>query len=125
MAAEASGDSGIDTSVLSQLVVDLGPHHVAEVCRLFLADARDRVDDVRWACGSEDSDTAARSAHRLKSASGFVGATGVATLCAEVERLARGNRLDEVRALVGRLSDELERASRQLAALAGNPPGPD
>lgn len=109
----------IDEVVVARLVDDLGADHAAEVCALFLADARERVQAVRTACAAGDADAAARSAHRLKSSSGFVGAGGVSTLCREIEDLARRDLLDEVPRCVELVSHELEQASGELGTLIG------
>ncbi len=111
------GGSHVDVSVLGGLVDDLGREHVAEVCALFLADARELVAALGTAVESGDADEAARVSHRLKSASGFLGAAGISRLCAEVERLAREDRLAEGRPRVDLLGAELDRVSAELAAL--------
>jgi HPt (histidine-containing phosphotransfer) domain-containing protein len=98
----------VDEAVLARLVDDLGPDHVVELCEIFLADARERIQAVH---------TAARSAHRLKSAAGFVGFGGVSALCREIEDLASHGRLDHVAACARRMSEELDHASRELATL--------
>lgn len=107
----------IDEAVLVRLAEDLGPEHVAELCRIFLADAREGVEAIRVACTTQDADAAAQSAHRMKSAAGFVGANGVSALCRAVEDLAGQHRFDEVRVCVGRVADELNHASDELAML--------
>ncbi len=98
----------VDGSVLTQLAVDLGADHAAEICRLFLESATREVQTVGTALDVGDTAGAARSAHRLKSASGFVGATGLATLCAEVEAGAPTPALRHL------LVDELEQTAVEL-----------
>jgi HPt (histidine-containing phosphotransfer) domain-containing protein len=107
----------VDPTVLARLVDDLGEDHAREVCALFLTDAADIVGAVDAALGSGDAAAAARLAHRLKSASGFVGAEGCARLCAEIERLVRDDRLVDVRPRLELLADELGHVSAELAAL--------
>jgi HPt (histidine-containing phosphotransfer) domain-containing protein len=115
-AAGTSSPPRIDRAVLSELPAAVGPDAVADVCDLFAAEARARVDALRAACASGDADAAAQSAHRLKSACGFVGVARVALLCGEIEGLARERRLDEVAARVEAVSEELDRAARELHA---------
>ena len=112
---EGPGPPPVDVTALARLGDDLGPAHLAEVCDLFRAEAAELVGAVRAACGSGDADSAARAAHRLKSASGFVGAGGLSSLCAEVEDLARHDRLGEVAPRLALMADELERVSEELA----------
>lgn len=107
----------VDEAVLARLVDDLGPDHVVELCEIFLADARERIQAVHTACAAGDAGAAARSAHRLKSAAGFVGFGGVSALCREIEDLASHGRLDHVAACARRMSEELDHASRELATL--------
>lgn len=123
-ATEGAAGRHIDQTVLARLVDDLGREHVVEVCELFLADAREGVRAVRTAGEAGDADGAARSAHRLKSASGFVGAGGLSALCREIEDLAGRNRLDEVMARVELVGDEFQQASVELVDLLGRLPGP-
>ena len=113
---EGSGPTPVDVTALTRLADDLGPAHLAEVCDLFLVEADELVGAVRAACGTGDADAAARAAHRLKSASGFLGASGLSSLCAEVEDLARHDRLGEVSPRVALMADEMGRASEALAA---------
>lgn len=105
---DGCGVPHVDVTVVAALVDDLGRDAVADLCQLFVSESRERVRTVRSACASGDSDAAARSAHRLKSACGFLGAGGVAAVCARIERLARDDRLTEVAALVDVLADGLE-----------------
>lgn len=116
---DADAVNYVDEAVLVRLVDDLGHEHVAELCRIFLADARERVEAVHSACATGDADAAGRSAHLLKSAAGFVGVNRVSSLCHEIEDLARHDQLHEVPAFAGRLTEELGHASGELATLIG------
>ena len=55
------------------------------MCRLFLHNAASEIDTVRRSLDAGDPGGATDAAHRLKSASGFIGATTLVALCAEVE----------------------------------------
>jgi HPt (histidine-containing phosphotransfer) domain-containing protein len=117
VARSGSGGAGVDPTVVARLVDDLGHEQVSEVCGLFLGDARELVRAIRAAHESGDAQTVARCAHRLKSASGFVGAVGVSSLCADIERLARDGRLVDLGPRVDHLVAELEHVSAELADL--------
>ena len=124
MPTEGSGVRRVDLALVAALVDDLGPDAVADLCQLFVSESRERVRTVRAACASGDAAAVARSAHRLKSACGFLGAAGVAALSGRIERLARDDRLAEVAALADRLSDELEAAVVEITSVsAGLDPG--
>lgn len=97
--------------MFSRLVADLGAEHIEDVCRVFLENAALCVDAVRRALDAGDGPGAAKAAHRLKSSSGFVGATRLVDLCTEVEA-GSGNPGDA-------LAAELRRASAELHVLVG------
>lgn len=71
--------------MFSNLVADLGVDHIGEVLRIYLDNANLGVDAVRKCLDAGDIAGAGDAAHRLKSASGFIGATGLVALCAAVE----------------------------------------
>ena len=103
----------VDEAVFAALVDDLGADHIGEVCRLFLDNAAVEVHTVRRAVDSGDVKGAAEAAHRLKSASGFLGAARLNTLCAEVEAGAAAGDVGEA------LAAELRRTSDHLDLLVG------
>jgi HPt (histidine-containing phosphotransfer) domain-containing protein len=99
--------------VFDRLVTDLGAQHIGEVCRLFLENAAREVDAVRQALDAGDAAGAADAAHRLKSASGFLGATRLAQLCATVEAGS------PARNAAAALAAELRRTSADFDVLVG------
>lgn len=101
--------------MFSRLVTDLGAEHIDEVCRLFLENAALCVDAVRRALDAGDAQAAVKAAHRLKSSSGFLGATGLVDLCTEVES-GSGDGGDA-------LAAELHRTSAELNVLVGRVAG--
>jgi HPt (histidine-containing phosphotransfer) domain-containing protein len=107
----ARSATAVDRAVFSRLVADLGAEHIEEVCEVFLENAAMCVDAVRRALDAGDGPGAAKAAHRLKSSSGFVGATRLVDLCTEVE-LGSGKPGDA-------LAAELHRTSVELHMLAG------
>lgn len=113
------GDCAVDEAIFADLVADLGAEHIGEVCRLFLANAAAGVEDVRRALDAGDKGGAAVAAHRLKSASGFLGATRLAHLCAAVEAGSSAGDAGGV------LTAELRRIAVDLDRLVGRaaPPG--
>jgi HPt (histidine-containing phosphotransfer) domain-containing protein len=109
VALERAGSApAVDEAVFSQLVADLGAEHIGEVCRVYLETAASGVDAVRRALDSGDAEGAADAAHRLKSASGFLGATRLAGLCAAVEAGSPpGNPGDALAAELRRTAEDL------------------
>lgn len=122
MATGSTGVPRINRAVLTQLVADLGPDQVAALTAVFVADARRGMSTVRTACASGDADAAARTAHRLKSSCGFLGADLMSTLCEEMEHMARNGRLDLLGSRLDLMSHELELASAELASVVGAVP---
>ena len=114
----------LDETVVAGLVADLGAEQAGEVCDVFVEDGHQVVVALRAACEAGDAGAAARSAHRLKSASGFVGARRVSALCGEIERLGRQDRLDEARPRVQLVAEELERVTEELRAAVPGPGRP-
>lgn len=109
-----SGAPVIVEAVLAQLVSDLGAADVASLCSVFLADASELLVALRAAYDSGDAAALAHGAHRLKSASGFVGAETVSRTARRLEHLAREPEREAVAPLLDVLAEELEQLSDQL-----------
>jgi HPt (histidine-containing phosphotransfer) domain-containing protein len=110
--------AAVDEAVLRQLIDELGADAVVEISTVFAADAGRQSQAVLAALAAGDADTAARAGHRLKSASGFVGATTLSRLCAEIDDLARQHELEQARAGAVRLVAEAQRAAARIAVIA-------
>lgn len=112
-ARPASAAPAVDEAVFADLAADLGAGHIGEVCRLYLENATVAVDNVRRALDAGDAAGAVDDAHRLKSSSGFVGATALYELCAAVEAGTAPAGAGEL------LTQELQRAASHLDLLVG------
>ena len=86
---------------------------LAEVEREFLETARGAEKEIH---GSEDCDTIARAAHRIKGASGMIGAAALRQLAEAIEKAAKSYDLKAVRRLQVDYSREVERVSAQVGA---------
>ena len=86
---------------------------IAEVERDFLETARGAEQEI---AGTENCDTIARAAHRLKGASGMIGAVALRQLAETLENAAKAFDLKTVRRLHGDLRREVERVVRQVGA---------
>jgi HPt (histidine-containing phosphotransfer) domain-containing protein len=89
---------------------------LAEVEREFLDTARIAEQEIH---GATDAETVARAAHRLKGASGMIGASSLHTIAEAVERAAKANDLPSVRRLYEMFSREIDRVAEQVGATAG------
>lgn len=83
---------------------------LAEIEREFLDTARSAHEEIR---ATEDLDTIARAAHRLKGASGMIGADALSQVAAAVERAANAHDLSSVRRLEETFSEEVRRVAVQ------------
>ncbi len=86
---------------------------LAEVEREFLDTARAAEREI---AGTDDLAAVARIAHRLKGASGMIGAVALHRIAEAVERGAEAADLPSVRHLRGALSEEVRRVAEQAGA---------
>ncbi|MDP1752075.1 MAG: Hpt domain-containing protein [Reyranella sp.] len=85
---------------------------LAEVEREFLDTARAAEREI---AGTGDLDAVARAAHRLKGASGMIGAAALRRIAEEIERAAEAADLPSVRHLQGALSEAVRRVAEQAS----------
>jgi HPt (histidine-containing phosphotransfer) domain-containing protein len=86
------------------------PATLAEVEREFLDTARVAEREIR---GTDDLVVIARAAHRLKGASGMIGAAALRQIAEAVERAAKADDLPTVRHLHDMFSLEVRRVAEQ------------
>ncbi len=89
---------------------------LAEVEREFLDTARGAEREIR---ATDDLETIARAAHRLKGASGMIGAAALSRIADAVERAAKAQDLPTVRRLDGTFSEEVTRVASLMSSRAG------
>ncbi len=86
------------------------PATLFEVEREFLDTARSAEREIR---GTDDLVAIARAAHRLKGASGMIGAAALRQIAEAVERAAKADDLPTVRRLHDMFSLEVKRVAEQ------------
>lgn len=86
------------------------PEAIAGIEREFLDTARLAEHEIR---GTDDLTTIARAAHRLKGASGMIGAAALHEIAEAVERAAKADDLPTVRRLHETFGREVQRVARQ------------
>jgi len=101
--------SAYDRDKLVELFGD-DPRTLAEVEREFLDTARGAEREIT---GTDDLAAIARVAHRLKGASGMIGAAALRQIAEAVERAAKAEDLPSVRRLHGMFSREVQRVAEQ------------
>ncbi|HVM04222.1 MAG TPA: response regulator [Acidimicrobiales bacterium] len=118
---------GVDAARL-ELLWNIGPADgslLAAVVDAFVAHVPKSLGDVTTAVTAGDGPGLVQAAHRLKGGAANLGMAGVASICAELERLGEAGRLDGARPLLDVLEEELERAPVSLRRfLAAGPPIP-
>ena len=92
------------------------PATLAEIEREFFDTARDAAQEI---AGTDDLATIARAAHRLKGASGAIGAAVLQRISGEIERTAKAGDLMGVRRMEGPLHVDILRVAEQ-AGLDGS-----
>jgi two-component system, sensor histidine kinase and response regulator len=100
---------------LRALAQDTAPQFAEEVLQLFLSDSTVRIGELLEALQSRNGEALARAAHTLKGSSGNVGARGLQTLCARLERAGRTSALDSAGEIVADLRSEFDRVRAFLS----------
>ncbi len=90
------------------------PGTLAEVEREFLDTARTAEREIE---GTDDFPVIARAAHRLKGASGMIGAASLRQIAEAVERAAKAEDLPTVRRLHEMFSHEVRRVAKQAGVV--------
>ncbi len=114
------GEMAIDASRLEHLrsMQDASqPTLVRELIDMFEADSAAQVKRIADAQQRNDAAGLRALAHRFLSATQNIGALRLSALCAEIESLARQQRLDDARVPIAALARERELALGALAAL--------
>jgi two-component system, sensor histidine kinase and response regulator len=90
------------------------PDIVKRTIALYLASAPQLLQDLKIAADGRDVTGLGRASHTLKSSSANVGATRLATVCGELEALARSGMIVEACTLVARVVAEYSAAKAAL-----------
>ena len=89
------------------------PATLATVEREFFDTARDAAREI---AATDDLETIARAAHRLKGASGMIGASSLRTIAEAVEKAAKAKDLPGVRRMHELFAQEVQRVADQVRA---------
>jgi HPt (histidine-containing phosphotransfer) domain-containing protein len=109
-----TANSWFDENALPRLERMVGVKVLGEVLDLYFENAPKRVAAIRTGLRSEDLEAAALALHDLKSSAGMLGASGLQQLAEEMERLARQNDADALRARFEPLEAAVARADGLL-----------
>lgn len=107
----------LDPRALDRLREWGGEKLLAQMVRLFLENAPQRMDQVRLGVSGGDVKEAERGAHSLKSSAANLGAQRVRSLAAEAEQSAAESDRDAVASLLPDLEEAFSQACRALESV--------
>jgi CheY-like chemotaxis protein/HPt (histidine-containing phosphotransfer) domain-containing protein len=116
MIARLAPDAVIDRERLLERVGG-DARAIAEIARIFLADAPRRTREIRRAIGNGDARALRAAAHTLKGAVSNFGAQGAVDAAFELQKLGDAANLEEAPAALERLEAELTVVRRELRRL--------
>jgi len=91
-----------------------GPRMLFTVIGIYLNDSPILIDRLSETFDAADMEGLAKVAHALKSASAALGAATLASMCKQVEDIARGNSMDGAGTLISRIRLEYGKAKEAL-----------
>jgi histidine phosphotransfer protein HptB len=111
---DGEGMSTIDQATFNELKQMSGADFINELIDAFLDDAPAMISQMQAALETKDVESFRRNAHSLKSNANTFGAMKLAGLAKELELMAKesnlevGNRLESLRAELGKAAEELK-----------------
>ncbi len=85
-----------------------------ELVDIFLTDAEQRVEELKAAFSSGETDAVSRTAHKLKGSSANMGAVHLTNIARDMENLGKAESLHSAQELLEPLQAELIRVRRTL-----------
>jgi HPt (histidine-containing phosphotransfer) domain-containing protein len=119
----AHDESAIDSSIFDELrggeLAGAPNDFVTTIIDQYLTESTSLISGVNEAVVHRDAPALRLAAHTLRGSSSTVGATRMAGICEELERLARTTTFDGTAALVVALADEFTRVRQALVIEQG------
>ena len=112
----------LDQGYLRRELEDLGRDTLVHLAQLFQGEARSALEALRAAAVSQDGAQAGMIAHKLRSAAGNLGFTGVVETCGRIERVATADPGASLQHLIAQLETSIDRAVRALVQWLDGPP---
>jgi CheY-like chemotaxis protein/HPt (histidine-containing phosphotransfer) domain-containing protein len=112
-------DSRLDA--LANSTTPGGENYLDKMARLFTESGREMLDQMEAALHADDIPAIGRLAHKLGGGCTYVGATGLRTLCADAQRLARLDDHPGIHALVPLIRQEFNLIEQALARRRPSP----
>src|ERR1017187_8670150 len=95
------------------------PAELVEICREFLAEARQTLAQLRNAFTLKQAEELRNRAHYLKGSSMIVGAAGVTQCCTSLEAIGKKGDLNEAEPVLEQLSATLEAVEQEFVKIVG------
>jgi len=114
--SEKGAEDYLDRNSLDniRLLSPNGPRMLSAIIGIYLNDSPGLLDRLDETFRAADTDAVAKAAHALKSTSAGLGATALASMCKQVEELARANSIDGAGMLISRIRPEYEKVKEAL-----------
>ncbi|HEY9646471.1 MAG TPA: PAS domain-containing protein [Chroococcidiopsis sp.] len=111
--------SALDPAALQQLRDEIGQDDaiLVDLIECYLDDAPTLLDSIQTALEQNDAIALKRAAHTLKSSSATLGAKLFACQCAELEKVANGNTMGEIRSLITQIATDYQIVKTALHSL--------
>ncbi|MEQ8861108.1 MAG: Hpt domain-containing protein [Pseudomonadales bacterium] len=106
----------LDLQLLNELEI-LMEEDFTSLLETYLRDSENRLFEVSEAWEAHDMERLERHAHSLKGASGNIGAAELATLCGELELLAREDSTERLPGMLDQVKSELREVREAVQAL--------
>jgi HPt (histidine-containing phosphotransfer) domain-containing protein len=103
-----------DIRALNALQSDLGDEIVVELIDLFLENSPKLLSEMEQAAAAADVEGVVQQAHALKSTSQTLGATGLAQVCRDIERMGTNGLASAARAQASLARKEFQAARTAL-----------
>jgi len=107
----------LDVGTLAQLSAiqrNGRPGFMDQVITLFLLTAPSMIKDLQVAAGTDEVVALHHVSHSLRSCSAVIGALSLASLCEELEAVARDGSVSDANARIGAISQEYNRVETAL-----------
>lgn len=110
----------LDSTIMEELV-DLGPVEgielVRDLVKIFFGEAPERMNRLRIGLAEADANKVAQAAHSLRGGAAGLGAVGLASICATIERQARAGSLTGLDLEVNGIGNGLPKLEERIAEL--------
>ncbi len=103
--ADSTGGTAVDAETIEDLRETMADKF-NDYVQIFLKEALEQLESIRMSVTDGDTETLIKTAHSLKSSSGFIGAERMSDICRKLQALGRSGTMTEVSILAKNLEEE-------------------